>query len=132
MATKKARFWYIDTSTLRPRMGIVEKGVNSTTKDGYTSNYKSITEAKDITIYAISRDIDLAINALGVTWTQIPDQFHDVMVNKVISDGYKKAEKFDGERALFFDNEYRLGLKEAKKFSKSNYQTTGNIVPHEF
>ena len=129
---KKNRAWFIDNSALQPRMGIVEKATNTVTKDGYSSDYSAITEAKDITIYAIARDYDLVINALTATWTQIPGQFHDIMLNKAISDGYKKADKFDGERALFFDNEYRLGLKEVKKFSKGNYQTTGNIVPHEF
>ena len=54
MATKTERFWYIDNSTKRPRMGIVEKATNATTKDGYTSQFKSISAAKDITIYAIS------------------------------------------------------------------------------
>ena len=29
-------------------------------------------------------------------------------------------------------DEYLLGLKEAKKFSRSNYQTTGKIKPQDF
>ena len=129
MANKIQRAWYVERLK---RIGIVEKGTNATSKDGYTSDWKSITESKDLRIYAISRDADIVINALGNTFLQVPDEFHNVLVNKVISDGYKQALRFDGEKALFFDNEYRLGLKEAKKFSKSNYQTTGNIVPHEF
>ena len=132
MATKKQRFWYIDTSTLRPRMGIVEKATNAVTKDGYTSEYQSITEAKDITIYAIARDNDLAADALTATWTQIPEQFHSTIVDKVISIGYKDPRNFDMERIKFFDMEYGLGLKKAKHFSRSNYTSTGFIAPQDF
>ena len=129
MTNKIQRAWYVERLK---RIGIVEKGTNATSKDGYTSDWKSITESKDLRIYAISRDSDILINALGNTFLQIPDEYHNVLVSKVISDGYKQGQRFDGEKALFFDNEYRLGLKEAKKFSKSAYQTTGRITPHEF
>jgi len=129
---KKNRYWFIDNSTLTLRMGIVEKATNATTKDGWTSEYTSITEAKDITVEAIIRDTDLAINALTSTWTQIPEQFHEAMVFKAISMGYKKSEGFNIERAQFFDAEYQNILKEAKKYSRSNYTTTSSIKPHEF
>ena len=129
---KKNRYWYIDTVDSVLRMGIVEKSTNAVTKDGWISDYKSITEAKDITVYAIIRDTDLAINALTATWTQIPEQFHEAMVYKVISEGYKKSEGFNIERAQFFDAEYQDILKEAKKYSRSNYTTTSYIKPQEF
>ena len=32
---KKDRFWFIDNSGLTLRLGIVEKGTNATTKDGF-------------------------------------------------------------------------------------------------
>mgnify|MGYP003151410342 CR=1 FL=1 len=128
MATRKKRFWYIDNSTLRPRMGIVEKATNTTTKDGWTSDFVSISEAKDITIYAIARDNDLVNNALTATWTQIPEQYHDAMVAKVIAEGYKKPPKL----AMYFEGEYVTKLKAAKKFSKANYTTVGTIAPSDF
>jgi hypothetical protein len=129
---KKDRFYFIDMSTAVLRMGIVEKAVNSNAKDGWNSDYVSITEAKDITIYAIIRDTDLAINALTATWTQIPEQFHEAMVYKAISEGYKKSEGFNMERAQFFNAEYMSVLQEARKYSRSNYTTTSQIKPHEF
>jgi hypothetical protein len=129
---KKDRYWYIDTVDSVLRMGIVEKSTNAVTKDGWTSEYKSITEAKDITIYAIIRDTDLAINALTATWTQIPEQFHEAMVYRAISEGYKKSKGFNLERAQFFGQEYQNVLKEAKKYSRSNYTTTSQIKPQEF
>jgi hypothetical protein len=132
MATSKKRFWYIDTSTKTPRMGIVEKATNTTTKDGWSSDYVSIGDSKDITIYAIARDNDLSANALTATWTQIPEQFHEVILYKVIAMGYKDPRNMEIQTAQYFDNEYFLGIKEAKKFSRSNYQTTGRIRPQEF
>ena len=132
MATKKKRFWYIDTSVKVPRMGIVEKSTNTNTKDGYTSNYTSITEAKDITIYAIARDNDLAVNAVTATWTQIPEQFHEHIVNKVISRCYLNPLNLQPKLADYFANEYEKGLKKAKKFSRGNYTTTGFIAPQDF
>lgn len=132
MATKKKRFWFIDTSTVRARMGIVEQVTNVLTKDGYTTDFKAITEAKDITIYAIARDYDLTVNNMASTWSQIPLQFHEVIVNKAIANGYKEPRNMDIQVAQYFDNEYLLGLKEAKKFSRSNYQTTGKIKPQDF
>ena len=91
---KKNRYWFIDNSTLTLRMGIVERATNATTKDGFSSNYTSITEAKDITVDAIIRDTDLAVGALTATWSQIPEQFHEAMVYKAISEGYKKSTVF--------------------------------------
>ena len=46
--------------------------------------------------------------------------------------GYKKGKGFNIEKARFFDEEYNMGLKEAKKFARSNYVTTGNIKPQAF
>ena len=132
MATKTERFWYIDNSTKRPRMGIVEKATNATTKDGYTSQFKSISAAKDITIYAIARDSDIVINALTATWTQIPEQFHEVMVNKVIAAGYKDPRNMDINVAGYFDSEYERGVREARRFARNNYTSTGSVRPQDF
>jgi hypothetical protein len=36
------------------------------------------------------------------------------------------------ELAQYFDNEYEKIVKRAKKFARSSYLTTGQIVPQEF
>ena len=127
MATRRA--WYVDKLK---RIGVVEKGTNATTKDGYTSDWKSITEVKDLRIYAISRDADLDSSTMTNTFVQIPEQFHEVMLFKAIAMGYKDPRNLDLNNAQYFDNEYKLAVKEAKKFSKSNYQSTGQIKPQDF
>jgi|TARA_R100000781_G_C4062020_1_gene121360 predicted transcriptional regulator len=129
MANKKQRVWYIDKLQ---RMGIVEKVTNAITKDGYTSDWESISEVKDLRIYAISRDLDLVKDNLTNTWSQIPAQFHEHIVTKAIAMGYKDPRNMQLDVAQYFDAEYLTGLKEAKKFSRSNYQTTGTIKPQDF
>jgi hypothetical protein len=129
MANKKQRAWYIDRLL---RIGIVEKATNAVTKDGYTSDWQSISEAKDLRVYAISRDADLERDDLGSTWAQIPSQFHEYIVNRVIANGYKDPRHMDFDVAQYFDNQYEKGVKKAKKFARSNYQTTGMIRAQDF
>tara|TARA_Y100001963_G_scaffold100972_1_gene138907 strand:+ start:4961 stop:5356 length:396 start_codon:yes stop_codon:yes gene_type:complete len=131
MATQIQRAWYIDKLK---RIGIVEKGNSPVTKDGYSSNWQSISEIKDLRIYAISRDANLAAGTTltDVAFAQIPEQFHEILVSKVIAMGYKDPRHLDLKLAQYFDMEYNLGIKEARKFSKSNYQTIGSISPQSF
>jgi predicted transcriptional regulator len=129
MANKIKRAWYIDKLL---KIGIVEKATNAATKDGYTSDWKSISQAKDLRIYAISRDADLSVNSLASSWSQIPEQFHELIVYKTIAMGYKDPRNMELNNAQYFDGEYEKGLREAKKFSKNNYQSIGSIKPQDF
>ena len=129
MAARKQRAWYIDKLL---KLGIVEKATNAVTRDGYTSDWQSISEAKDLRIYAISRDADLAIDAITASWSQIPVQFHDVIINKVIAAGYKDPRHMELDTAQYFDMEYDKGLREAKKYSKGYYKSVSFIKPQDF
>jgi hypothetical protein len=129
VATRKERAWYADKLG---KIGIVEKATNTITKDGYTSDWTSITEVKTFRIYAISRDDDLSDSDLTNTFNQIPVQFHESIVFRAIANGYKdgRNQKFDA--AQYFDNEYAMAVKEAKKFSKANYIITGSVRPQDY
>jgi hypothetical protein len=129
MANKIQRAWFVDKLL---RIGIVEEAINTVTKDGFTSKWKSISEAKDLRIYAVSRDEDLSINALVGTFEQIPAWFHEAIVHRAIAIGYKDPRNLDIKASAVFDGEFVAGLKLAKKYSKSNYQTTGRIRPQDF
>jgi len=126
---KKTRAWYIDKLKI---IGLVEKNTSTNSRDGFTSDWASISEAKDLRIYAISRDYDIAKDALGNTFLQIPDQYHEVLVFKAIAMGYKDPRNMNIELAQYFDNEYKLGTKEAKKFSRAGYLTTGRVASQDF
>ena len=129
MANKNTRAWYVDRLK---RIGIVEKATNAVTKDGHSTDWTSISEAKDLRLYCISRDADLNTTALTNTWSQIPEQFHEVLIYKVIAMGYKDPRNMGLENALYFEKEYIEGVKEGKKFSRSNYQSTGFVRPQDY
>lgn len=129
MATKVQRAWYIDKLG---KIGIVEKSTNTVSKDGYTSDWLSIAVVKATRIYAISRDSDISINELTNTFNQIPEQFHEVLVYKAIAMGYKDPRNMEINNAQYFDQEYSLGVKEGKKFSKSNYTDVGSVKQQDF
>ena len=134
MATEKQRAWYVDKLS---RIGIVEKGSN-VTKDGVTTNWNSISSIKAMKIYAIAKDTALSITSDAAgddysnTFSNIPAQFHEIILFKVIAAGYKDPRNIDINTAQYFDGEYALGVKEGKKFSRSNYQTTGFIKPQAY
>ena len=129
MATKYTRAWYIDKLG---KMGIVEKTTNAVTKNGVTTDWKSITQVKATRIYAISRDSDISINEMTNTFNQIPAEYHEVLVYKVVAMGYKDPRNMDLKNAQYFDGEYAIGVKEGKKFSRNNYTDVGFISPQEF
>ena len=140
---KTKRFWYLDRqevdTSLTPDastgvIGLVEKGTSVVTRNGYTTDYQSIsvTGTNNLRLYCIAQDSDLSNDTLTGAYTNIPDQFHEVIVNKVIANGYKDPRRLELQAAQYFDGEYDKGIKEAKKFSRSSYQTTGTIIPHDF
>lgn len=129
MASRTTRAWFVDKLL---RIGIVEKGTNATTKEGYTTDWKSVSVIKDLRIYTISRDADIVIDATTATWAQIPNQFHEAIVYKAIASGYKDPRHMELQVAQYFDNEYAVGVKDAKKYSKSNYQTVGQIKSQDY
>ena len=129
MATRVARAWYIDKLG---KMCIVERATSAVSKDGYTSDWTSITTAKATRIYAISRDSDISINELTNTFLQIPGQYHEVLTYKAIAMGYKDPRNLNIEAAQYFDMEYEKGVKEGKKFAKSDYTDIGSVRQQDF
>ena len=129
MATKVLRAWYVDKLG---KIGVVEKSTSAVTKEGYTSDWSSISAIKTARIYAISKDVDININELTNTFNQIPGQYHEILTYKAIAMGYKDPRNMNIEAAQYFDIEYEKGVKEGKKFSKSNYSDVGFIRQQDF
>ena len=129
MANKIQRAWFIDKLG---KIGFIEKSTSAVTRDGYTSDWKSISEVKPVRIYAVSRDSDISIDELTNTFNQIPSQYHEVLTFKVIAMGYKDPRNMKIDNAQYFDLEYERAVKEGKKFSKSNYSDTGSIRAQDF
>ena len=136
--TNPKRMWF----TERGRIGFVEEG-STTTTDGVSTNIISISEAKSVLIKGLSiashfpvgaEDfyIDAYTDNFYGPLDEIPGQFHEALAFKAIAMGYQEPRNMKIELAQYFDNEYEKIVKRAKKFSRSSYLTTGQIVPQEF
>jgi len=120
------------------RIGILEKVNNSVTRDGRTSDYQScsITGTSNIRVYAtttankFANTDDAATSTVGPL-RDIPEQFHEVILNGAIARGYKSPDNFNAEMYQFFNNEYELGIRAIKKFTRTRTKT-GFIRPQTF
>ena len=127
------RYWYIDRGQGgRNRLGIVEKATSSTTKETVTSDWASVSEVKDLRLYTIDTPADFLTGNVGVEDTNIPKRYHEALVNKVISMGYKDPRNMKIDAAQYFDMEYEKLVKKAKKHARSNMQTNGFIQQVDF
>tara|TARA_R100000231_G_scaffold138902_1_gene118463 strand:- start:5263 stop:5676 length:414 start_codon:yes stop_codon:yes gene_type:complete len=137
MYTNPERYYYVDND----RLAIIEKK-GSTTVDGATTNYQTISAAKPIRINSICKadhfntgsnikETDFESSTAGPLG-HIPPQFHEALVFKVIAMGYKTPPTMDINIAQYFDMEYEKVVKQGKKFARSNYIQTGVIAPQEF
>jgi len=132
MADRKKYFYFIDSYVGNEQIAFVEKG--SATRNGWSSDYKTIQIAgtDNVRIRSSSTDDDLSINAMTGTFSNIPTRFHEGIVNKVISMGYKDPRHMELNTAQYFEQEYAILVKKAKKFTRGNYQKTGRIVSIDF
>lgn len=132
--TSNERYWYpIDDSGVR--VGLVEKSTRAHTRDGKTSNFQSISESSlQIRLHYISRGTHLAVDSTsGATFIpEIQSMYHEALTYKAIAQGYKDPRNQKLDAAQYFDNEYALSVKRAKKRARSNNIVTGHIAPHTF
>jgi hypothetical protein len=123
------RYWYTDSG----RLGVVERIVGTASRDGKTSDYQSVSEVKEIRIFAISQATDFTTDLTEVS--ELPSQFHDALVYKIIADGYLKAggEVFNPQVSQIFDGKYDVLVKDGKKHARSQYISGATIIaPTDF
>ena len=129
-STNNERFWYIDHG----RVGVVEKVLNTVTRDDKTSNYQSVSEALEMRIYAVSKaphlnEID---NSDDANSYDIPNQFHEGLAYRVIGMSYLLPTTFNPNASSSFLALYEKSIKDGKKFARNQYRTTGYIAPQDF
>ena len=138
MATNPQRFYYVSNN----RLALVEKDSSTTTVDGVTTEYITISAAKPLIVHATCRadyfetgtvidNDDYGSSTIGPLG-DIPIQFHEALVYKVIAMGYKTPPNINIDLAQYFDLEYEKSVKSAKKFSRRGYTQTGIIAPVDF
>ena len=127
------RYWYIDRGQGgRDRLAIVERSNNQLTKERVTTDWASVSEVKDLRVYTIDTPADFETGNLSLEDTNIPKRYHEALVNKVISMGYKDPRNMRVDVAQYFDMEYEKLVKKAKKHARSNMQTNGVIKQIDF
>ena len=137
MNTNPERFYFVDND----RLAIVEK-IGNTTVDGASTTFKTISEAKSVRINSICKatHFNTGTAAISTDYTNtgvgplgdIPVQFHEALVFKVIAMGYKTPPNMQIELAQYFDMEYEKVVKRAKKYARSAFIQTGMISPVDF
>ena len=82
MASKKEYFYFIDTHSTGEKIAIVEKATSVVSKNGWTSDYKTIQTAGTnvLKIRGTFTDADLVAGTLTGEYTNIPSRFHDALV----------------------------------------------------
>ena len=135
-STSNERYWYpIDDNGVR--IGLVEKSVRANTRDDKTSDFQSISESGlQIRLHYISRGTHLTVDSTsghGAAFIpEIQSMYHEALTYKAIAQGYKDVRNQKLDVAQYFDNEYQIAVKKAKKRARSNNIATGHIVPHNF
>ena len=123
------RYWYTDSG----RLGVVERIVGTASRDGKTTDYQSISAVKEIRIFAISQATDFTTDLTEVS--ELPPQFHDALVYKIIADSYLKAgvEVFNPQVSQIFDGKYDVLVRDGKKHARSQYISGATIIaPTDF
>jgi len=119
---RKKYFWYVNGD----RLALVEN--NPSADDNIDSISKAgMTIRVEYTTRPIKFTADLTASS------ELPDQFHEALCYKVISDLYKlPGETLNLQLAQYFDQQYMLQLREAKKYASRNKVSGGYIKPWSF
>ena len=133
MATLSNRdkfFWYVEGE----RIAIVQKKETSSTdvnKDAVWESPTSTSHGKNLRVHYTAKPTPLTSTLTDSP--EIPAQFHEALAYRVIAELYKlPGETFNLQLAQYFDMQYSLLLREAKKYSTSNHRQGGVIKPYSY
>ena len=117
------RYWYVDSD----RLGVVEKVSGAVSVDDKTTDYQSISIAKELRIFAIAKSNDFTSDLAEIS--SLPVQFHDALVYKAISDGYLKAgDTLQPQVSQLFDMKYQELVKSGRKRARGHYVHSGTAM----
>ena len=123
-------YWFVEGE----RIGIVEKKTTSTTglnKDPDFESPHSDSAGKVLRVHYTAKASDFT--TVLSNSSELPNQFHEALAFKVISDLYKlPGDNTNLQLAQYYDQQYALALREAKKYARRQHVQGGVIVPHSF
>ena len=122
MALNKKYAYYLNMGSL----GLVEKGT-----DGQWGSVS--TTDKNLKIFCSKKAQHMVPGTLDSSYTsqyqyEIPEQFHEALVYKAISMGYKDPRNINIELAAFFEKEFQESVKQAKRYARSNNVFGGGYI----
>ena len=130
MAKNVQRAWFTEIADGDTVLALVEK--TSRTVDGITDGWQAVTETGlQIVVDYVGTQQDLS--SPSDSWADIADRYHQTIVEKVISIGYRDMRNSDLKSAEYFEAQYLKGEKRAKKMARSHYyEGSGRIAPQDF
>ena len=124
LSNRDKYFWYISGE----RLGIVEK---KTSTGGADPMWQSPTSQESLRVHYTAKAAHLSDDLTETP--EIPSQFHEALAMKVIGDLYKlPGETFNLQLAAYFDQQYELQIREAKKYARRHHTSVGYIIPQDF
>lgn len=63
---------------------------------------------------------------------EFDERFHELVAYKAISMGYEDPRNFQIDAASFFNNKFKHGVREARKYIYSHNRMSHDIKPHYF
>ena len=124
MALNKDYAYYID----RGKIALIEKSTTSGEWDSISTAGKTVR----IFTKGIPAKLTTTTPLTDSLSTQIPEQYHEAILNLAIAMGYTVPPNLNGELFQLFKGLYQGDLKRAKKFSRMQRRSTGFISPQEF
>tara|TARA_B100000945_G_C20407173_1_gene610653 strand:- start:204 stop:590 length:387 start_codon:yes stop_codon:yes gene_type:complete len=117
--------WFINGN----RIAIVEKNEAA---NSHIDKLKSVsTSGLQIRIEYLTRPLPFTEDLTASS--EIPDQFHEALSYKVISDLCKlPGERQNLQLAQYFDQQYMLAVREGKKYASRRRISGGTITPVDF
>ena len=111
------------------RIAIVEK--NDSANEAIDQLASVSTAGLTIRIEYLSRPIPFSDDLTKSS--ELPDQFHEALTYKVISDLCKlPGERQNLQLAQYFDNQYNLAIREGKKYASRRRVSGGTIIPVDY
>ena len=120
---KKMR-WFVE----RDRLALVELQDDRTSVE---TAYKNLPSGSSIRLYGakIAQHFDPDTNTIP----EIPEQYHEALVFRVIAAGYEIPPNQNMQAAMYFEAKYQKAIKDARKWKQMGRQGgTGYVVPMDF
>ncbi len=127
------RYWYEDLG----RIAIVEKKTNAISRDDVSSNYQSISETGlTIRLKTISAPEPLTVSDVTAgnvkALAGVPGSFSRYIGDYCIAEGYRKPASMNPQQADYFEGRFEKAVKDARKFARTSYVSSGRITPVDF